>query len=239
MTSTEWLAYFQTNVQSPQDMSWDIGAQLTAAERHALIPSLQAFQRGEGSEGTNLMRHATRYGEETGDVDYARCIALFIREEQKHAAFLALYLRSMGEPCLTTTWTDQVFRRLRKGVPLELSLTVLLTAEIMAMTYYPAVSRAVSCPLLKQICARIEADETKHLQFQSEWIGKLRRDYSAPRRWLWKIGHRFLYAGTSIVVWFAYGTAFRAGGHTFGSYWRACWKVFLPCESRMTSVLSA
>ncbi len=235
MTSSEWLAYFQSNVQKPQDMPWDLHAQLTPEQRKALLPSLKAFQRGEGSEGTNLTMNAKRYGEVTGDMDYAACIALFIREEQKHAAFLALYLRDLGEPCLISTWTDKVFRRLRKGVPLEPSLTVLLTAEIMAMTYYPAVSRAVECPLLRQICARIEADESKHLQFQSEWIGKLRREYSVPRRWVWKMGHRFLYTGTMLVVWLTYSPAFRAGGHTFWSYLKACWTAFWPCEARMTA----
>lgn len=234
MTSSEWLVYFQSNVQTAQDMPWHLGAKLTDEQKKILMPSLQAFQRGEGSEGNNLARNAKDYGIRTGDTDYEKCIALFIKEEQKHAGFLALYLRSLGEPCLTKTWTDQVFRRLRKGVPLEPSLTVLLTAEIMAMTYYPAVSRAVDCPLLKQICVRIEADESKHLQFQSEWIGKLRKEYSRPRQWLWKIGHRILYGGTVLVVWPAYGSAFRAGGHSFGSYWKACWAAFKPCEARMT-----
>ncbi len=145
MTTQEWLTYFQGNVQSPQDMSWDLGVSLTDEQQRALLPSLKAFQRGEGSEGTNLKRNAQRYAERTGDTDYVHCIDLFIREEQKHAAFLALYLRQLGETCVTTTLTDNVFRRLRKGVALEPSLTVLLTAEIMAMTYYPAVATAVEC----------------------------------------------------------------------------------------------
>ncbi len=238
MTTQEWLTYFQGNVQSPQDMSWDLGVSLTDEQQRALLPSLKAFQRGEGSEGTNLKRNAQRYAERTGDTDYVHCIDLFIREEQKHAAFLALYLRQLGETCVTTTLTDNVFRRLRKGVALEPSLTVLLTAEIMAMTYYPAVATAVECPLLRRICARIEADESRHLVFQSERIGMLRAEYSAFRRWIWKVGHRVLYGGTALVVWIGYGSAFRAGGHTFGSYWKSCWDAFSPCERRMTRDLS-
>jgi hypothetical protein len=235
MTSREWLAYFQSNVQSALDMPWDWHAKLTSRERELILLSLRAFQKGEGSEGKNLLAFARRYAAAQGDPAYAQCIDLFIKEEQKHSGFLALYLKDLGVPVLLHTFTDSVFRKLRGLAGLELSISVLITAEIIALNYYTCIRDVVDCPLLKKICERILADEARHVEFQSERLGMLRAKRGAVGRWATNALQKFLYAGTCFVVWLAYRAPYQAAGQSFGTYWRENWRHFAPCYARMNA----
>jgi hypothetical protein len=233
--SAGWLAYFESNKQSALDMPWDMGVALTAEEKALITPSLKAFQKGEGSEGHNLLRYARAYATSANDPDYLACIDLFIKEEQKHSGFLALYLKQMNEPVLLHTWTDSVFRWLRKYLGLQWSLTVLITAEIMALSYYDAVRSVCTCPLLHKICGRIIADEQQHVLFQSQRIGRLRLRHSRLVRVFIYAAHRFLFAGTRMAVWLAYRHPYQRAGVSFIGYWRWAGSHFNACVQVMKS----
>ena len=225
-SSEAWLAYFQSNVQSAQDMPWDRDIFFPENLRAALVPSIKAFQKGEGSEGHNLHRVSKAYAEKEQDPAYLTCIEYFIREEQKHAEFLRLYLEKLAEKPLHSTWTDEVFRRLRKNAGLEISISVLITAEIIATLYYPALHEATPDPLLRMICQRIFQDEARHIRFQSDRLRMLRAARSSWKLWWTHCLQDFLYTGTLRVVWFAYGQAFRAGKFSWIKYWSMAWRHY-------------
>jgi rubrerythrin len=231
--TAEWLAYFRGNVQSPTDMPWTERQEIPADVRRRILPSLKAFQKGEGSEGKHLMSAARVHAESSGDPDYAETTRLFIAEENKHSGFLALYLKAMGETVALSSFTDTVFRKLRAGMSLEVSIAVLLTAEILATVYYPAIKAAANEPLLSRICDRIVADENEHLVYQSERLARIRKGMGRGRTRLAMGLQRFLFAGTLVVVWFAYGSAFRAGGCPAAAFWRQSWAAFEGCARRM------
>jgi hypothetical protein len=227
----EWLLYFQGNVQSAKDMPWEWPVEFTEEQKRLLIPSIRAFQKGEGSEGHNLHRFAREYSQAKNDPAYVKSIEYFIREEQKHSEFLRLFLGRLDVKPIDKTWTDSVFRSLRTYAGLEVSITVLLAAEMMATVYYPALHRATSCELLKKICERIYADEAIHVQFQSERLRILRATRSWIGRAVTSALEHFLFFGTVLVVWLAYGSAMRAGGFSFLRYWFTIWRHFYQIRS--------
>jgi len=226
-TSTDWLRYFQDNSQHLLDIPWHTGGELTARERRAIGRSVQEFQRGESSEGKHFMRYAERYAVATGDRDYVPALRLFIAEEQRHARVLARFLTLNGIPLVETTFPDKVFRLLRHVLgTLEVSVAVLITAEIISQVYYAALRTATSSAILRRLCDQILRDEAAHVEFQTEQLAKLRAKRS---RWLYGLtmtAQRGLFFGTCLVVWMVHGCVFREAGQTLGDFWRSAWQHF-------------
>src|SRR5580704_18534301 len=171
--SSAWRSYFRANQQNPGEMPWGDAYKLSFAERRAIQHSIQQFQLGESSEGRRLLNRARAYSRATGDPDFAEALALLVQEEQRHSAYLLGFMRAQRIPELSSHWVDSVFRRLRVLAGLELSLRVLVTAEIIAVPYYRALGRATKAPLLRALSSRILADEGAHLRFQSSMLRRL------------------------------------------------------------------
>jgi hypothetical protein len=229
--SGQWCVYYRANLQALLRLPWERGAELTEAERDTIAASLQKFQLGEQSEGRHLERRARDHADLTGDADYWEAIRLFLKEEQRHARELGRFLTLAGVPLLERTWTDSVFRRLRRLAGLELCITVLVTAELIGKVYYQALRRATASPLLRRICDQLLRDEVQHIRFHLEHLARLRSERSVWRR-LWARGwHRLLYGGTCLVVWWQHSKVLRAGGYGMRRFWRACWDG-LNAESR-------
>ena len=226
-SSLEWRRYFESNAGSLLEIPWHLGAELTADETAAIARSLKEFQAGESSEGKHLYRDSQRYSERTGDREYLAAIRLFIAEEQRHARDLARFLTLNGIPLVKTTFTDRVFRRMRHLVGgLEVSIAVLITAEIIAEAYYAALREATRSAILRRVCDQLLSDEVRHVEFQADRLRELR----AGRRPLGRAAteglQRFLYFGTVLVVWLFHRSAIRRGGLSFRSWWNSCWREF-------------
>ena len=226
-SSLHWREYYERNANSLLDIPWELGAELTDDERRSIASSVQGFQAGESSEGRHLFRYAKAYAEEAGDQDYLEAIKLFIAEEQRHARDLAHFLKQNDIAVIETTFPDRVFRRLRHMFGgLEISIAVLITAEIIAKVYYLALQKATGSVVLNTLCEQILRDEKKHVEFQAEQLGRLRTGRWRLFQWMTMGLQRFLYWGTCIVVWFFHKRAIRRGGFKFRRYWSACWAEF-------------
>jgi hypothetical protein len=223
-SSREWLEHFRANEE--QELLPEGGPPLSEAEREALIPSIKEFQLGESSEGRHLRRRAAEYAKVSGNQDYLPAMEYFIREEQRHALYLRDYLASEGVGTVRKRWVDTVFRRLRNLAGLEVSVGVLVTAEIIAKVYYAALGKATRSPMLGRICERILRDEEAHVRFQAERLAILRRDRPELGMRLTRLLHRALFFGACLVVWRNHGAAIRRGGLGFMAYWRGCWEEF-------------
>ncbi|HXQ36544.1 MAG TPA: ferritin-like domain-containing protein [Anaerolineales bacterium] len=227
LTSLEWKKYYEENAQSLLEIPWQIGHELTEDEEKAIASSIQDFQAGESSEGRHLFQYAKNYASETGDYEYVEAIRLFIAEEQRHARDLARFLQINGIPLVKTTFTDGVFRRLRQLLGnLEISIAVLITAEIIAKVYYLALRNATNSQVLQTLCKQILQDEVRHVEFQAERLGILR----ASRNWLLltmtKGLQRFLFCGTCLVVWVFHRKVFVKSEYSFVEFWKQCWTEF-------------
>jgi rubrerythrin len=223
----EWREYYQQNAKMLLDIPWDTGAELTSDDRNRIAASVQGFQAGESSEGRHLYRYAEKYAYKSGDREYLAAIKLFIAEEQRHARDLARFLRQNGIPTIKTTFADRVFRKLRHlFASLEVSIAVLITAEIIAKVYYAALKEATNSTVLRTLCDQILHDEVKHVEFQAEQLGKLRCCRNRVFQWITMAMQRFLYWGTCIVVWHFHKKVFRKSSFNFRRYWRSCWDEF-------------
>jgi hypothetical protein len=185
---------------------------------------VQEFQLGESSEGRHLISAANRYAAASGDFDYVTALRLFIAEENRHARELGRFLDLAGIGRVSASWPDSVFRFLRRRAGLELSIVVLITAEIIAKVYYAALRDATGSHALQQLCQQILRDERHHVIFQAQRIALLRARRSRVSIVARVMLHRLLLAGTCVVVWRKHGPAMRAGGMRFARFWQLTWR---------------
>lgn len=226
-TSLEWRKHYEDNARSLLEIPWHIGHELTNEEQKAIVSSVQDFQAGESSEGRHLFQYSKNYAEQTGDYEYVEAIRLFIGEEQRHARDLAHFLQINGIPLVKTTFTDGVFRRLRQLLGnLEISISVLITAEIIAKVYYTALRDATNSQVLQTLCKQILQDEVRHVEFQAERLGILRAERSWLLLTITNSLQRFLFWGTCLVVWKFHRQVFLKSGYSFVEFWKYCWKEF-------------
>ncbi|HLA63832.1 MAG TPA: ferritin-like domain-containing protein, partial [Rhodothermales bacterium] len=218
--SARWAAYFARNAGAPRGIPWERGVRWSPAERRAVAASVQEFQLGEQSEGNHLRRCAAHHAAATGDARYTDAVALFIAEEKRHAAELARLLGLAGVPLRTATPVDTVFRglrklRLRAEGGLENCIRVTVTAEVVATTYYDALTRATACPVTRALCRRILRDEAAHVRFHAERLARLGEGRGHAARATAHAAHRALAAVTCGVVWLGpHRRVYQRGGYT-------------------------
>ncbi len=232
-SSKAWLDHFQNSLRRPDVVHGTSPIHLSVAELHAIGSSVAEFQLGESSEGRHLISAARRYAELTGDFDYLAALRLFIAEENRHAHELGRFLDRAGIRRVSTSWPDTVFRFLRRRAGLELSIVVLVTAEIIAKVYYVALRHAATSRVLHHLCAQILRDERHHVIFQTQRLALLRAERWRVSVFIRVALHRFLLAGTCFVVWRKHGRAIRAGGMGFGRFWRATWREMRKAIAHM------
>jgi hypothetical protein len=209
-----WCSHFIANRATADRLPWGDTYRLDTDELKAIAASIQQFQLGEGSNGRRLLRRGLTYARKSEDFHFLRALFLFVKEEQRHSGYLRRFMQSQGIPELRKHWIDSVFRILRGLAGLELSLRVLVTAEIIAVPYYRALRDATKSPLLTAICTQILADEAAHLRFQAAMLQGLSSSRLGVTRWLVDRSHRLFLTGTSLIVWQSHGGVFRAAGYT-------------------------
>jgi hypothetical protein len=222
--SHRWFAYFQQHSGARSFPAERIT--FTPEELQLLTPSLQEFQLGESGEGKHLMRQAKKYAAATGDADYLAALRLFIAEEIRHSRELETFMRVHNIPTIKKSAADAVFRTLRRLAGLELSIAVLICADIIAKVYYAALRDATRSPHLRALGEQILIDEDGHVRFQSERLAILRRH--KPRRALFRraLLYPLFFRVTLIVVWRNHRRVFRAGGFSLAKFWsEAMWEL--------------
>jgi hypothetical protein len=225
----DWHDYFVQNSENKGDFRWDSEDRLTADEKSWVSQSLAAFQLGEYSEGKGLMKAADAFAKQHGNAYLSPITRLFIAEEQNHALLLRKFMECNSMPLMKHNWTDRVFRRLRKNVGFELSVTVLITAEIISLVYYEALRKATKSSLLKSLCGKILADERAHIKYESELLRLIRQSDSAFRSGLLSMLQRILFMGTVFVVYFSHRKVLNRGKYDLPNFAAACWLEFSHC----------
>jgi hypothetical protein len=216
--SREWCAHFLANRLAAENLPWDDAYTLSNGERRAIRTSIQQFQLGEGSEGRRLLDRGDVYSYAVGDLYFREALLLFIREEQRHSAQLLRFMRRQGIPAVESHWVDTVFRRLRGLAGLELSLRVLVTAEIIAVPYYRALSRTTRSKLLRAISVKILNDEANHLKFQASMLHRLGNRRSPPWKDFISGVQRLFLIGTCCIVWLDHRSVFAGAAYSFRKF---------------------
>ena len=155
-----WLRYFDDRrgreLTAPFDARFPERPGRTEVAR-----SIARFELGESGNGERIRRLAAA----TGDPAYARAIELFVAEEGQHARWLGVLRKRFGGEKLTSHWSDGAFVALRHLGGLRREICVLLTAEVIALSYYRVLAQAYDDPVLAAACERILLDERGHVAF--------------------------------------------------------------------------
>jgi hypothetical protein len=217
-----WVNHFEYHAQHPRLVPACLSDRLTPEEQRLIASSIATFQLGEQSEGATLQRAAERFGREHGRPSLARIVALFIREEQRHASLLRAFMEDHGIARKRHDWTDRVFRVARRLAGFELYLHVLICAELIGKVYYCALEAATGCPRLKVLCRILVCEELAHVGFESQLLLALRAARPAPLRGLMRLAHRAFFVGTASVVWMTHRPVLRCVGYDARSFLRSC-----------------
>ena len=113
-------------------------------------------------------------------------------------------------------WTDNLFRSIRSLAGYELSITVLITAEIIALTYYDALSKATQSKLLKNICLKIIEEERKHVLYESMLLKNMRKQKLRISQFFIFVSHKFFFFCSVLIVLIDHRNLILRGG--FNSY---------------------
>jgi len=223
-TSTQWVAYFRTNVENLLDVPWETGAGVLPEELAEIVDSLRAWQLGETSDGSRLLKTAEKHAARIGDPGFVDAIRLFIAEEQRHGEELGKFLDAAGVPRAKRDLGDSLFRVFRHFLTqMEVWATIVVIIEVHAMLYYAAIRRATGSAVLRRICQQILRDEVPHIRFQCERLAIIHRRRNRVLRGVTAGVQRVLFVGITLAVWVAHRRALRAGGFTFRRFWRNAW----------------
>jgi hypothetical protein len=219
-TSYYWIGHFKENARHKR-VNWNLAPTITQDEIEVILPSLQAWQLGETSEGAHLIAASTSYAYDLGDPDYVDAVKLFIKEEQKHGNNLGRYIDKIGRQRVKQNWGDTLFRKVRYfNTSMEIWTLAVIVVESTAQIFYQALKDATDCKLLKEICTDILIDEAHHITFQTERLAIIfdgKSDFSKAWR---KVAYRYFFYATSALVWVGHKKLFKAGGNTFEMYVR-------------------
>jgi hypothetical protein len=238
--SESWCRYFSTLAVAEDHLPWGHPTRLSGEEKHSISKSIQQFQLGESSSGRRLLQRGLAYSSSGDDPHFVSALSLFVKEEQRHSSRLLRFMQREGIPASRKHWVDTVFRHLRVLAGLELSLRVLVSAEIIAVPYYRALRAATSSFLLQAICSEILRDEAAHLRYQASMLSRL-----GAHRALWvdriisRVHQLFLLA-TCYVVWVEHGQVFRAAGYSrqgflTEAFWEFNWVDRAVCRRLLSA----
>jgi hypothetical protein len=194
-SSARWLAYFEG--RAGQELEAPFAAPFaTRGGREAVARSIARFELGESGDGERIRGLAG----EMGDPAYARAIDLFVAEENQHARWLGLLRERFGGEKLESHWSDSAFVLLRHVGGLRREICVLLTAEVIALTYYRVLPLAYHDPVLRAACERILLDERGHVAFHRAILGREFATMPAPARAAAILSWRAFVTSTAAVV---------------------------------------
>ena len=193
--SARWLEYFEN--RHGRELDAPLAAPFVERDgRNAVARSLARFELGESGDGERIKRLAA----ETGDPAYARAIELFVAEENQHARWLGILRERFGGEKVESHWSDSAFVVLRHMGGLRREICVLLTAEVIALTYYRVVPLAYHDPVLRAACERILLDERGHVAFHRATLSREFAGMSAPARAAAVLSWRAFVTSTAAVV---------------------------------------
>lgn len=217
----QWISYFHYNSWRLEDFPWPQQPSLSPEERACIAASLPQFQLGEGSDGLGLLGRTRSFERDHSVEGFGTSMERFVQEEQRHSAVLGRFLDLEQIPRLQAHWLDACFRRVRNLAGLELMLSVLVTAECIAVPYYEAVHDATSSPVLKAIARRILRDEAQHLEYQADNLALCARDRGDKLRLLGMLLQMLLLSLACGLIFVLHRPLFDKAAMSFPRFWNS------------------
>ncbi len=221
-----WKNYFLQNQSNLAKIDWSDNDLLSEEEIKCISASIAKFQLGEYSEGKKLIDFCDKYAQKHEDKTIKQITTLFIKEEQAHSYLLKRFMESNNIDTLKRDWTDNLFRSIRILSGYEMSITVLISAEIIALTYYDALSKATQSKLLKKICKKIIEEERNHVLYESMLLKSFNMQRIRLSQLVITFAHKCLFSCTVILVLIDHRAVLLKGGYKLYSFWSKNWEEF-------------
>ena len=215
----DWLQRFRGRPEI--DLEQFNEEKISELERFRISYSTAQFQRGKSSEARDYLAKSESFSIESGDPVFYEESKLFVKEENFHSDLLKTFMQQMQIELVAESWSDSIFRWVRSWGDIAWSSQVLLTAELLAQVYYPALKAATSSEMLAIICDRIIEDEEDHIVFQAERIARVLQQRSRFYRKIHSVLGFVLFWGTTFVVWFEHQDVL-SESLSYRQYLRAC-----------------
>lgn len=213
-----WIEYFKYNNSHLLKLDFSNNTELTNEEIKLITPSIKAFQIGEGSEGKHLMKVVEKFAVKNNYKEYPEIMKWFIIEENRHSQTLKKYMEIYNINTADKLWIDNIFRILRKMMGLECEIIILVTAEMIALSYYTALSNATNSELLKTICTQMLNDELRHVVLQSDTLHRISNNRNKIVNKLIRKTRIFVMKVTVFVVWHKYKELFLKGDYEYKKF---------------------
>ena len=218
----QWVKYFKFNNAHLFKLDFNNDHELSGREKRLIAPSIRAFQIGEGSEGEHLKKAVRKFAKKTGYQEYPEIMKWFIMEENRHSITLKKYMEIYQIETIGSLWIDHIFRLLRKMMGIECEVIILVTAEMIALSYYTALANATNSALLKTICRQMLNDELKHVVLQSDTLFRISKNRNEAVNVLVRCIRKEIMRMTSLTVWLMYRDLFKKGHYTYEMFTRHC-----------------
>jgi hypothetical protein len=199
MFGQTWLAYFEGNARSDRAPAVTLRDEVPKVLHAPLAISLGRFQLGE-SAGGKIHEEIPQHPDRALDAGARRAVQLYIEEEWRHARELALIVRALGGELQTTHWTNGAFTACRRILGLRTKMMTLAIAEVIGIVYYRALAGGIGSPALATCLRRIANEESRHLDFQTEFFERALALTPAWRRAPYRLLLRGLMLGVLVAA---------------------------------------
>lgn len=214
----DWLSHFKENARKDLVLDFTREPSLPDEEAALIFPSISYFQAGEKSDGVHLKKCAYAFSKRINCSKFISIIRCFITEENMHSSYLKSFMYHHCKPAKERIFLDSAFRHIRRLFGFKTEVIVLVTAEIVALSYYSALKNATSSSNLKAICNRMLQDETAHIVFQAYNLSHFKTD------WVIKTTREILMLLTSLSLWICSNKLFKAGGYNLLKFLKSNFK---------------
>jgi len=195
----------------------------------SLAQSLAIFQLGESGGGT-IIEQARASNLPQIDEHYADAMALFVREENRHADILAVCVQQLGGKLINDNWTATLFVSTRRLIGLRLKVLVLLAAEVVGICYYHLLATRLPKSPIRSWLRELVSDEQSHLDFHCCFLNS--QCDRAWKRGLFILIWRATMVLAAIAVMIDHGAAIRDLGIDRRAIWRR-WMTFSRLAERL------
>ncbi len=217
---TRWVEHFRKNKEHREEPDWDAPVSLPPDLVQTLLPSLQQFELGDGGGPAYLIAwDREKFLSHPGAREL---VDLWFKEEEEHSRLLGDAVKRFGGESIEAHWSFSLFCGVRRYLGVRFELRALLLTEIVSNVYYQMLLKygGKQDPALAQMCRLIIRDETGHIAFHRDWLGRSGGSYGK----LWFALFVAMGFGAGTVLWVNHGKAIRTLGGTNKEFYRGIFR---------------
>lgn len=227
MGTMQWLSHFRDSATRERSFDFAQGVTLEPAVREPVMAALSFFQRALSTPGMDL-RTKVRNG---GSPEYVECVDLYVAEKNAHADLLARVLWAAGEQPGRRNVPDFVFRRVRRRLPWQPEIMVLLTAELVMVPVLRVIANHTRDPLVTEVVESILYDQSFHIGFHLDHLRDELRGFGSLSNVGLQAAWSAMFTSALTVLLRECHGLFDAIGYSRLTCWTDAWHLFSTVQA--------